>query len=147
MTTFRGTCHCGNIAIELVTSIAASELPVRACQCSFCRRHAAKMTSDPKGRLLIHADPEAIERYRFAFGVTDFILCRNCGVYVAAMSREGANERASLNVVGTAIAELAERDAKPVSLDHETPESRRERRRQLWTPVEIVPRSAARQSA
>jgi hypothetical protein len=147
MTTFRGACHCGSIEVEFETASAAADLPLRACQCSFCRRHAAKTTSDPNGRLVVHADPQSIERYHFGFRVTDFVLCRNCGVYIVAMSREGANERASLNVVGVAIAELAGRDAQPVNLDHETAESRRERRRKLWTPVEIVPRSAARQSA
>jgi hypothetical protein len=147
MATLRGSCHCGDVEVVFETSVAPTDLPVRACQCSFCRRHAAKTTSDPNGRLVVRADGDAIERYRFGFRVTDFVLCRRCGVYIAAVSREGANERASLNVVGAGLSELAQRDAAPVSLDHETAESRRERRRQVWTPVEFAPRSAMRQSA
>ncbi|MCC6949063.1 MAG: hypothetical protein IT539_14965 [Bradyrhizobiaceae bacterium] len=147
MTVLRGTCHCGNVEVEFETSVAPADSSVRACQCSFCRRHGAKTTSDAAGRLVIRADEADIERYRFGFQVTDFVICRRCGAYIAAMSREGVNEKASLNVVGVGIRELAERDAAPVTLDHETAESRRERRRQLWTPVEIVPRTAVRQSA
>jgi hypothetical protein len=143
MTILRGACHCGHIAIEFATSQAAADLPLRACDCSFCRRHGAKSTSDPDGKLTILADTGALERYRFGMRVTDFILCRNCGTYIGAMSREGAHERATLNVVGTAVPELAPREAKSVSLDHETSESRRERRRKLWTPVEVVERVAA----
>jgi hypothetical protein len=118
-------------------------LPLRACDCSFCRRHGAKTTSDPYGKLTILADSGAIERYRFGMRVTDFILCRGCGSYIAAMSREGENERATLNVVGVAVPEFAARDAAPVNLDRETSDSRRERRRKLWTPAEIVERVAA----
>jgi hypothetical protein len=141
MTILRGACHCGHIDVEFATAQAASDLPVRACDCSFCRRHGAKTTSDPNGKLTILADAGAIERYRFGMELTDFILCGTCGSYVAAVSREGRNERAALNVAGVAVPELAAREAAPVNLDHETPESRRERRRKLWTPVEIVERA------
>jgi len=142
MTILRGACHCGHINVELATVQAASDLTVRACDCSFCRRHGAKSISDPNGKLTIFAETSAIERYRFGMGITDFILCRGCGSYIAAMSREGANERAALNVVGVFVPELAMREATLVNLDHETPESRRDRRRKLWTPVEIVERTA-----
>lgn len=147
MTIIRGACHCGHIEVEFETSMAAGDLPLRACTCSFCRRHGAKNTSDPAGRLVIRADNGDIERYRFGFEVTDFILCRRCGSYIAAMSREGSNERASLNAVGVALPGVAEREATPVNLDHETIDSRRERRRKIWTPAEIVPRATSRPSA
>jgi hypothetical protein len=143
MTILRGACHCGHIAIEFTTSQAAGDLPLRACDCSFCRRHGAKSTSDPDGKLTILADTGALERYRFGMRVTDFILCRNCGTYIAAVSREGSHERATLNVIGTAVPELVAREAKSVNLDHETSDSRRERRRKLWTPVEVVEHAAA----
>jgi hypothetical protein len=143
MTILRGACHCGRIGVEFTTAQAASDLPLRACDCSFCRRHGAKTTSDPNGKLMILADAGAIERYRFGMGLTDFILCRTCGSYVAAVSREGQSERAALNVAGVAVPELAAREAAPVNLDQETFESRRERRRKVWTPVEILERAAA----
>jgi hypothetical protein len=45
----RGSCHCGNVRWILQSSFAFSDLPMRACQCSFCRKHGAVSTSDPKG--------------------------------------------------------------------------------------------------
>src|ERR671939_662142 len=45
-----GTCHCGNIAIVLETGQDPRSLPLRACDCSFCRKHGARTTSDPEGR-------------------------------------------------------------------------------------------------
>src|SRR5262245_56597280 len=85
----RGGCHCGNVGWTLTTRLAAGELPVRACQCSFCRRHGALTTSDPAGTLAFAVqDPVALRRYRFGTGSADFLLCARCGVYVAAVMEE-----------------------------------------------------------
>lgn len=143
MTILGGACHCGHIEVEFLTARVASDLPLRACDCSFCRRHGAKTTSDPDGKLTIRADSGAIHRYRFGMNVTDFIVCRHCGSYIAAVSPEAGDERAALNVVGTAVSEFAACEATPVNRDDETSDSRRERRRKLWTPVDILERAAA----
>ena len=42
--------HAGALAHSL-----REALQVRACQCSFCRRHGAKTVSDPNGRLTLTA--------------------------------------------------------------------------------------------
>ena len=34
----KGGCHCGNISLQFRASKPFSELPVRACQCTFCRK-------------------------------------------------------------------------------------------------------------
>src|SRR5688572_18730319 len=47
----RGGCHCGNLRYTLTTALAVTQLPLRACQCSFCRHHGALSTSDPGGTL------------------------------------------------------------------------------------------------
>ena len=66
--------------------------PVRACQCRFCRSHGAHTTSDPGGSIAFQiADPGKLNRYRFGSRSADFLICRECGVYVAAVmtSRRG----------------------------------------------------------
>jgi|CZKU01.1.fsa_nt_gi hypothetical protein len=81
MTVLRGGCHCGNLKVALETSLDPSVLQLRACQCSFCRRHGAVTTSDPAGRLLVEVgQPELLVRYRFALGITDFLVCRAVSV-------------------------------------------------------------------
>jgi len=63
MTVLRGGCHCGNLKVALETSLDPSVLQLRACQCSFCRRHGAVTTSDPAGRLLVEVgQPELLVR-------------------------------------------------------------------------------------
>src|ERR1700722_2817096 len=111
MTTFHGGCHCGNIAVTFETALDPNALPLRACQCSFCRRHGGITASDPAGHLLIEVGrPEQLQRYRFALGITDFLLCRSCGVYVAATM--GADGR-TLGVLNVNVIDEREPFARP----------------------------------
>jgi hypothetical protein len=132
---FEGRCHCGAISARFETALAAGEIDVRADQCSFCRRHGAKTVSDPAGRLRLAFNEAAVERYRFGTRTSDFIICRRCGVFIAAII-EGLGV---LNVVGAGIAAIAARDARPVDYDDETPQTRLARRRERWTPLELEP--------
>ena len=87
VTTHRGGCHCGNIEVEYDSAIPAAEAAVRACQCSFCRKHQSRSVSDPAGAARIRVkEPGELSRYRFGHGTADFIVCRRCGVYVGACS-------------------------------------------------------------
>ena len=67
MSAWRGRCHCGALGFEYRTEKPPGEWPVRACQCSFCRKHGAVCTSDPAGSVrFMHEDPTLLARYRFA---------------------------------------------------------------------------------
>src|SRR5437867_2205264 len=89
-----GRCHCGNLALELESSLAAEELPLRACQCTFCRGHGAMSTSAPAGVLTVSArDAGGVVRYRFGLGITDFLICGRCGIFVAAFMEIDGRER------------------------------------------------------
>ena len=131
MTRFEGACHCGAITAVFETALAADQIEVRADQCGFCRRHGAKPVSDPAGRLTLRFADAAVWRYRFGARTADFLVCRDCGAYVASVMENWG----VLNVVGADIAVLAGREARPVDYDGETPDERRIRRRQRWTPT------------
>ena len=51
----RGSCHCGNISFELNWLPDPTEIPARACNCSFCTKHGGVWTSLPTGSLRISA--------------------------------------------------------------------------------------------
>ena len=138
MTELTGHCHCGAIRVELTTALTAGELPLRACQCSFCQRHGSLTTADPQGRLHIEAAPGAANRYRFGLGVTDFLLCAECGVYVAAMMDTEAGLSAVLNVRGVQLPGFETRTPAPMIYDDETPEQRKARRADRWMPAVFV---------
>jgi hypothetical protein len=46
-----GRCHCGNISFALDWRPEPSEIPARACTCSFCAKHGGVWTSCPTGSL------------------------------------------------------------------------------------------------
>jgi len=132
---FEGRCHCGAIGFSFRTAQTPDNWFLRACQCRFCRCHGARTTADPNGSVIFHiADPAALLRYRFASRTADFLVCRNCGTYVAAVVSAPRGLFATLNV--NAIADVGELpEAQPVSYESESAERKRERREQRWTPV------------
>lgn len=98
MHTLNGGCHCGNIQLELRLVHAPATYNPRACDCDFCRRHAAAYVSDPRGSLAIRLrDQHLSGRYRQGNGLAEFLLCMRCGVLVAALYRNGAHLYASAN--------------------------------------------------
>lgn len=137
---FEGGCHCGNIRVVYRTGIAPEAARPRACQCSFCRKQNTRMVSDPAGHLAISvADGGRLNRYRFALGLSDYLTCRTCGVYVAAFMADPdeAHGLATL-MVNALVSEARFPQAAPISYDGEDAASRRDRRRQRWTPASLT---------
>ena len=134
----RGGCHCGALTVEHETALGFNDIPLRECQCSFCRRHGALTTSDPKGYLHIEAAPGSANRYRFGLGITDFLLCAECGVYVAATMETDGALTAVLNVPGVGLPGFEGRTPSPMIYDEETPAERVERRKARWMPATFV---------
>jgi len=138
MNHFVGGCHCGNITVEFDTHLALDELPLRADQCSFCRKHSARTTTDPKGRLrIIVRDSRLLLRYRFGLNTADFLACGRCGIYVAAVLTADGWSYATLNVNTLDHAEGLTQEARAVSYDFENSLQRRERRIENWTPAVV----------
>lgn len=137
-TIISGGCHCGKVTFRLAASRPPEALPVRACGCRFCRRHAALSTSDPDGRVTFAvAGPACLSRYRFGLKTADFLVCRDCGVYVGALMPDGAEAYAIINV--NACDEPQRFLQNPVAMDYgaEDAAGRQARRRAKWTPAEL----------
>ena len=133
-----GGCHCGALAVQFSTELAVEQIEVRACQCTFCRSHGALSVTDPQGLLVFRAnDPGRLVRYQFGLKLADFLLCSRCGTYVGAYMEDGGRGYGVLNLCA-----LRERDrfATPVLMryDSETSEQRLQRRRQRWTPAQLL---------
>ncbi len=131
-----GGCHCGNLSIRFETALTTAALPLRACQCSFCRARGVLSTSDPAGAVDVSAaDGALVQRYRFGLGITDYLICRRCGVYVLAVAEMDGARYAVINA--NALACRAELDGPVQAMDYdgETAETRRARRKTRWTPL------------
>ncbi|HEY0436617.1 MAG TPA: aldehyde-activating protein [Phenylobacterium sp.] len=133
-----GHCHCGAIRVILETAQVAAELPVRACQCTFCSTRGALTTSDPAGHLFVEAAPGSINRYRFGLGITDFLLCAECGTYVAAVSEIEGATMGVVNVAGSRLQGFEGRTPDPMLYDNETPDQRLSRRGRYWMRTAVV---------
>lgn len=112
------------------------EWSVRACQCTFCRAHAALSTSDSSGsvRFFEHS-VGALNRYRFGQRTADFLTCRNCGVYLGAVIDTARGRFGIINV--NALRRIPAGLPAPVPMDYEneTLEQRIARREERWTPA------------
>ena len=136
---FSGSCHCGNLEFAFETTSAADQLPVRACDCSFCRAHGVRSTSDPTGRVQITVhDPDQLIRYRFGLKTADFLICGRCGIYVGAVIAIDHTSYAVLNINTFDSAESFTQGARAVSYDGETAAERGRRRQANWTPAVVM---------
>lgn len=130
-----GQCHCGKVKASFETQKTPAALGVRTCQCAFCRAHGAVNISDPEGLTVIDAAPDDLNRYRFALKTSDFLICRHCGVYIAAVMGEGEKIVSTLNVAGLRMAEFLDIEEAPMEYGAETTEERIARRYAKWTPT------------
>ena len=139
-----GSCHCGAVRVGVRLSRSPAEIELRACQCSFCRRHGARTFADPSGQAVIEsASAASLHRYRFGARTADFLICAECGVYIAAVIEGPAGARAVINAAGLAMPEFEGREPSPAEYGTETRAERIERRHTRWMPVELRVNAAA----
>ena len=133
----RGSCHCGNIRIALdwPESEPTPAIPVRACGCSFCKKHKAAWTSNPNGRFSLEVnDTSKVTPYRLGTGTAEYHVCSNCGVVpIVTCVMEGARY-AVLNSATFDDLESLQLAERATDFEGETKEERLARRRRTWTP-------------
>ena len=131
-----GGCHCGALRYALDTALPIAKLPLRACQCTFCRHHGALSTSDPAGALRFDVrDASKVTRYRFGLKTADFLICAGCGVYVGATIEDEGRRWAIINAnTLDDVAQLTQAP-EPMNYDGEDEARRQSRRRARWTPL------------
>ena len=133
-----GGCHCGNIHVRLRLSKPREDNPVRTCTCSFCRSHNPRMISDPAGMLEVSADNWLlVELCRFGSRTADFLICRRCSVFIAAISDLETAPRAVVNVNCLDDRARFTGSATMHEFQNETLESRTSRRTANWMPAMV----------
>ena len=128
-----GSCHCGNISFSLDWPEDASEIPARACGCTFCVKHGGVWTSHPRATLRARvSDAGAVARYAFGTETASFLVCTHCGVAPLVTSQIEDVTYAVVNVNTFDNVERARIRAQPASFEGEDLQSRLERRRRNW---------------
>ncbi|MDE2448005.1 MAG: aldehyde-activating protein [Gammaproteobacteria bacterium] len=94
-----GSCHCGNVRVDLELAREPVTYHPRACDCDFCRKHGAAYVSDPQGSLSIRVrDAVSMSGYRQGSGAAECIFCRNCGVLIGVLYRSDGRIWGAINV-------------------------------------------------
>lgn len=129
-----GKCHCGNISFVLDWEPDPSEIPARACSCSFCAKHGGVWTSCPTGSLRVSVgDPSLVSRYSFGTRTADFHVCSRCGVVPVVTSRIDDRLYAVVSVHAfEGVAPSLLRRGAAATFDGESPEERLARRKRSW---------------
>jgi hypothetical protein len=133
-----GGCHCGNIEVYLRLAKPPEDSRLRACACAFCRSHATRTVADVDGLAELSAkDWSLVEPYRFGSRTADYLVCRRCGVYVAAICETAAGTRAAVNV--NCLTDRSAFTAVPVvsEYDGESTDARLARRAVNWMPAVV----------
>ena len=129
----RGRCHCGNISFVLDWKPDPTEIPARACGCSFCVKHGGVWTSCPGGTLAVRfADPQRVSTYEFGTHTAQFHVCATCGVPPVVTSRIDGRLYAVVNVNAFDDADPALLKKTPASFDGEDESGRLARRARNW---------------
>lgn len=128
-----GKCHCGNIAFSLLWEPDPTELPARACSCSFCVKHGGVWTSNPRGQLEVRiGDRSTVSSYAFGTRTAEFHVCARCGVVPVVTSRIDERLYAVVSVNAFEGVPPALLRRAPASFDGEGTDSRLERRKRTW---------------
>ena len=136
MAEYAGSCHCGAIGFRYHTDQSPAKWSIRACQCTFCRAHDALSTSDPQGHVEYTShEPDNLQRYRFGLKTADFLLCRECGVYIGAIIKTDNGAWGIINTHALVDAPPDMAAIAPADYDGEHTGGRILRREERWTPA------------
>ena len=129
----RGSCHCRNIAFALDWTPEPTEIPARACGCSFCVKHGGVWTSCPTGslRVTIRA-PSRVSAYAFGTKTAEFHICAGCGVVPVVTSRIDGRLYAVVSVNAFEGVEPSLLRRAPMNFEGEGQGDRLARRKRNW---------------
>ena len=130
-----GSCHCRNITFTLDWTPEPTEIPARACTCSFCVKHGGVWTSCPSGALEVRVrNRSRVSTYEFGTKTADFHVCAACGATPVVTSRIDGQLYAvvSVNAFDNVPQSMLKRAS--ATFDAETETTRLARRARNWIP-------------
>jgi hypothetical protein len=128
-----GRCHCGNISFVLDWQPEPSEIPARACTCTFCVKHGGLWTSCPTGSLRVKVkEPSRVSPYAFGTRTAQFHVCSSCGVAPVVTSRIDGQLYAVVSVNAFEGVDPSLLRRASATFDGENEEDRLARRKRNW---------------
>jgi hypothetical protein len=92
---YRGSCHCGRVAIEVEGTLVSA----LACNCSICSRKGALLWFVPRDSLVLRTSEENASAYTFNKHVIRHRFCPVCGIHVYGEGTDAKGEpMAAVNI-------------------------------------------------
>ncbi|MBK8251091.1 MAG: hypothetical protein IPK82_00280 [Polyangiaceae bacterium] len=129
----QGSCHCNNVSFQLDWEPDPSEIPARACGCTFCVKHGAVWTSHPSAKLVVTVnDRSLVSRYWLGTATAIFHVCARCGGVPVVTSEIDNHVYAavSVNAFNNVPETLLQRSV--TNFDGESVDTRLARRKLRW---------------
>jgi len=82
------TCHCGAVKVH----VPRRPESLTDCNCSICRRYAARWAYYPDAEVKLVADPDTTDDYVWGERTQKFIRCRHCGCVMQWKKLEVADD-------------------------------------------------------
>lgn len=136
----KGSCHCRNVTFSLTWNPDPTDIPARACTCSFCMKHGGVWTSNPMGSLRVLVQtPALVSEYAFGTRTATFHICSRCGVVPVVTSRIENRLYAVVNVNAFEGVEPSLLHRSSITFEGEGQADRLARRARNWiADVEFV---------
>jgi hypothetical protein len=138
---FSGGCRCGRIKVQLIAREGSGSIP-RVCKCDFCTKHAAIMLCIPDGLMILEI-PDQVDTQRKGSGITEFHVCPDCDVFVAATRPDRDKLLGAVNLRIVERSQFLGRPT-PIEFDHETVSNWQAGNRLTWMPVLIASQHIAK---
>lgn len=95
MQSYKGSCHCGNIAFEVEGDLEE----VIECNCSMCQRKGSKMWFVPETSFRLLTPEENLATYTFNTHRIKHHFCPSCGIHAFGQARnKDGKPMVSINV-------------------------------------------------
>ena len=135
-----GSCHCRNLSFTLDWQPEPTEIPARACGCSFCVKHGGVWTSCPTGRLrVVVKRPERVGAMNSGRKPRSSMSARNAASCLVVTSQIAGRLYAVVSVNAFDNVDAAILKRSPASFDGENESDRLARRQRNWIgDVEFV---------
>jgi hypothetical protein len=127
-----GACPCGNIELEMEFIRPPESYQPRACDCDFCRKHAAAYVSDAAGSLDIRIRHERGKATcRQGSALAEFLFCNYCGVLTCVLypTEDGYFGAVNVGIIDPEIRFGEEQVVSPKLL---SPKEKSQRWREVW---------------
>ena len=128
-----GGCHCANIAFDFEWDPDPTEIPARACSCSFCTKHGGVWTSHAGGSLRVRIrESSLVSAYAFGTRTAVFHVCAVCGVAPVVTSLIDDHLYAVVNVNAFEDIDRSLFKRASATFDGESEQTRLARRKANW---------------